>query len=284
MVLMLKDESEFLNGLSDRTRIFIPDNIFYASCNKTIAIAGAGGIGGLVIELLARWGIKKFRIADMDKFEISNLNRQVLATVNNIGEWKAEVAEKRIKAINPYARVELIINDKLEKKNISQFVEGADIIINAVDSHSCYILLDNAARKQKIPLIFGHGFGPWSIKIYIFDYRRASQRGLENPFKFKILNQIRNRYAKATLNDIERMNEAELDAVDYHPTFGSMGFTVNLCACYMVAETIKLLTGIGKVNLYPKEIVLDILNSKMEVHNKYSFLYIIKQLRELKKR
>jgi molybdopterin/thiamine biosynthesis adenylyltransferase len=282
MTMLPKNEREFLAGLSERTRIMIPDDVFYASCDKTVAIAGAGGVGGMVIEMLARWGIRRFRVADSDKFELSNLNRQVLATVDEVGKWKAEVGAKRIKAINPYADVELVINDKLSPRNISRFADGADILINETDSHSCYILLDNAARKRRLPLVMGHGSGPGGMKIYVFDYRKPNQRGLENPFKLGILNQLRNRYAKATVKDIEKMAEAELDAMDRHPTSGALGFTVNLCACYVVAEAIKLLTGLGKVNLYPKETVLDVFESTMEVRSKYSPLYAVRQLRRRK--
>jgi molybdopterin/thiamine biosynthesis adenylyltransferase len=288
MATLPNNEREFLAGLSERTRILIPDDVFYASCDKTVAIPGAGGIGGMVIEMLARWGIKRFRIADKDKFELSNLNRQVLATVNELGQWKAEVAAKRIKAINPYADVELVINEKLSPKNISQFADGADILINMTDSRSCYILLDNAARTRRIPLVFGHGSygegrGPGGMKIYVFDYRKPDQRGLENPFKLKVLNQLRNKYTRATVKDIEKMTEAELDELDRHPIWGVVGFTVNLCACYVVAEVIKLLTGLGKVNLYPKETVLDIFESTIDVRNKYSPIYVFRQLRDHKR-
>src|SRR5512135_1775400 len=98
MTTVPKNDQEFLAGLSERTRIMIPDEVFYASCDKTVAIAGAGGIGGMVVEMLARWGIKRFRVADSDKFELSNLNRQMLATVDEVGKWKAVVAAERIKA------------------------------------------------------------------------------------------------------------------------------------------------------------------------------------------
>ena len=282
MTTVPKSELEFLAGLSERTRIMIPDDVFYASCDKTVAIGGAGGVGGMVIEMLARWGIKRFRVADSDKFELSNLNRQVLATVDDVGKWKAEVGAKRIKAINPYANVELVINGKLNPGNISRFADGADILINATDSRSCYILFDNAACKRRLPLVMGHGSGPGGMKIYVSDYRKPEQRGLENPFKLEILNQLRNRYARATVKDVKKMTEAELAALDRHPTWGVLGFTVNLCACYMVAEAVKLLTGLGKVNVYPKETVLDVFESTMEVRSKYSPLYTIRQLRRSK--
>ena len=287
MATLPKNEREFLAGLSERTRILIPDDIFYASCDKTVAVAGVGGIGCLVIEMLARWGIKRFRLADKDKFELSNLNRQMFSTVDEVGKWKAEVGAKRIKAINPYADVELVINDKLSSRDVRQFADGADILINATDSRACRILLDNAARKLRIPLVYGHGAygdgtGPGGMKIFVFDYRKPEQRGLENPFKLESLNKLRNRYAKVTVKDVEKMTEAELAALDRHPIWGVLGFTVNLCACYMVAETVKLLTGLGKVNLYPKETVLDVFESTMEVRSKYSPLYAVRQLRQRK--
>ncbi len=121
------------------------------------------------------------------------------------------------------------------------------------------------------------------MKIYVFDYRKPEQRSLENPFKLKILNRLRNKYAKATVKDIEKMTEAELDALDRHPAFGVLGFTVNLCACYVAGEAIKLLTGLGKVNLYPKETVLDVFESTMDVRNKYGLLYVLGQLRNHKR-
>jgi molybdopterin/thiamine biosynthesis adenylyltransferase len=279
MATLPNNEREFLAGLSERTRIFIPDDVFYASCDKTVAIPGVGGIGCMVIEMLARWGIKRFRVLDKDKYELSNLNRQIFATPEEVGQWKAEVAAKRIKAINPYADVELVINDKLSPRNINRFADGADILIDMTDSHSCHILLDNAARTRRLPLVYGHGSGPGGMKIYVFDYRKPEQRGLENPFKLEILNKLRNRYARATVKDVEKMTEAELAALDRHPIWGVFGFTVNLCACYVVVEAIKLLTGLGKVNLYPKETVLDIFESTMEVRNKYSPLYAVRQFR-----
>lgn len=113
-----------------------------------------------------------------------------------------------------------------------------------------------------MPLIFGHGSRHGVIKIYVFDYLKTGQRCLENTFKLKILNQLRNKYERVSLKDIEKMTEAGLDALDHHPTFDVLGSTVNFCACYMVGETIKLLTVLGKLNFYPKETVLDVFESK----------------------
>ena len=277
-------DREFLAAISVRTRMLIPDDVYYASCRKTVAVAGMGGIGGLVVELLARWGIKAFRLVDKDRFETSNLNRQVLATVNDIGRWKAEVAAERIKAINPHADVQLVLNEKLRPANIDQFVDDADIVINEADSHSCYVLLDGAARRRRIPMVMGHGAGASGMKIYVFDYRRAGQRGLEAPFRFAVLNRLRNKYAKTTIADAEGMSDDELEMLDRHPTFGSVGFTVNMCACYVVAEVIKLLTGIGRVPLYPKEIVIDLFAPSLTVRSKYSPAYVLRQLRDRQSR
>ena len=64
-----------------------------------VAIVGLGGVGAITAELLARWGVKRFRLLDMDRYESSNLNRQLFATSKTLGRYKAEVAAERIMEI-----------------------------------------------------------------------------------------------------------------------------------------------------------------------------------------
>ncbi|MGQ9661115.1 MAG: HesA/MoeB/ThiF family protein [Kiritimatiellia bacterium] len=270
-------QETFIADLSERTRLFVPEDVYKKSCESTVAIAGAGGVGGLVIELLARWGIRRFRLADGDRFEPSNLNRQILATVETIGRSKAEVAVERVRAINPFAEIQQVVTERLGLQNLERFADGVDLLIDETDSYSCYVLLDQAARKRRIPLVSGHGMGPGGFKVYVFDYRKPNQRGLENPFRISFLNSLRNKYARIAAARLSTMNREELEAVDYHPPFGSIGFTVGLCACWVAAEAIKLLTGLGKVQRYPKEIVLDVLHPRLEIRTKYSLSYILGQ-------
>ena len=97
-----------------------------------IAIAGCGGVGGLHAHTLARLGIGRFRVADSDLFTTANINRQIGATIQTIGRNKAKVTAEMIRSINPEAMVE-IIEGNISETNASDFVRGADLVIDGVD-------------------------------------------------------------------------------------------------------------------------------------------------------
>src|SRR5512139_2181287 len=103
------DEKEYLDGMLQRTGLYFSKEDLETVRNSVVAIAGLGGVGAITAELLARWGIKKFRLLDMDRYEPSNLNRQLFATSKTLCQYKADVAGERIKEINPYAEIEMII-------------------------------------------------------------------------------------------------------------------------------------------------------------------------------
>ena len=94
-----EDADRFFWELNERPLRFLTRGELNKIRHTTIAIAGFGGGGAITAELFARWGIARFRLLDMDKYEMSNMNRQLFATVKTLGSWKAEVAAKRIKEI-----------------------------------------------------------------------------------------------------------------------------------------------------------------------------------------
>jgi tRNA A37 threonylcarbamoyladenosine dehydratase len=104
--------------------------------NSTFAIAGLGGVVAITAELLARWGVKKFRLLDMDQYEPSNLNRQLFGTSKTLGQYKIDVVADRIKEINPFAEIEMIIRNRADNDNVHKFVKGTSIVIQTTDSPS----------------------------------------------------------------------------------------------------------------------------------------------------
>ena len=84
----------------ERTKKIIGDEGVEKLNKSSVLIVGIGGVGGSSLEMLSRSGILNIAIMDYDTFEESNLNRQVLSLNNNIGKYKVDVAEKRIKLIN----------------------------------------------------------------------------------------------------------------------------------------------------------------------------------------
>jgi len=119
-----------------------------------VAIIGAGGLGGTVLELLVRMGIGELIIADKDIIGDSNLNRQILSTETNLGQSKTEVAVKRVKEIN--SSIEIIGHSVfINSDNVEKIIKGAEVVVDALDSLPSRFMLQRACRNLKIPLVHG---------------------------------------------------------------------------------------------------------------------------------
>jgi molybdopterin/thiamine biosynthesis adenylyltransferase len=119
-----------------------------------VAIIGAGGLGGTILELLTRMGIGKLIIADKDIMVDSNLNRQILSKETNLGQIKTEAAVKRVKEIN--SSVEIIGHSVfINSDNVKKIINGAEVVIDALDNLPSRFVLQKACRDLKIPLIHG---------------------------------------------------------------------------------------------------------------------------------
>ena len=121
---------------------------------SSVAVIGAGGLGGNILELLSRLGIGELIIADGDKFNESNLNRQLLSTEENIGKSKVKGAIERIKKINSAIKITgyaLLI----DSENIKEIIQGVELAIDALDSIPSRFILEKACRELKIPLVHG---------------------------------------------------------------------------------------------------------------------------------
>ena len=126
---------------------------------KTVAVIGCGGLGGYIIEQLARLGIGTIRCVDGDVFEESNLNRQLLSDVNVLGRPKAQVARERVAAVNPEVRVEPW-QCYLNEDNALELIRGCDAVVGALDNIYTRRLLEKACEEVGIPYVYGaiHGW------------------------------------------------------------------------------------------------------------------------------
>ncbi len=123
-----------------------------------VAIFGIGGVGSFVVEGLVRAGIGKFILVDNDKISLTNLNRQIHATMDTIDKFKVDVMKERILSINPDAHVETYkIFYMPEDKNIN--LNDVDYIVDAVDTVTAKIELAVLANKLNIPIISCMGTG-----------------------------------------------------------------------------------------------------------------------------
>ena len=125
----------------------------------TVAVFGVGGVGGFAVEALARSGIGAFDLIDNDTVSISNLNRQIIATMDTIGRSKVEVMKERILAINPKANVRIRQSFFLpENKEEYDFTEYS-YVIDAVDTVTAKIAIIQFAKEAGVPVISSMGTG-----------------------------------------------------------------------------------------------------------------------------
>jgi len=204
-----------------------------------VVIIGAGGLGGTVLELLTRMGIGKLIIADKDLIVDSNLNRQILSTETNLGRNKAEVAVRRVKEINSSIEItghSFFINSD----NVKKIIEGAEVVIDALDNLPSRFVLQKACRDFKIPLVHGAiaGFNGQLTTIFPED------KGLELIY--------------GSNKDLpEHGSEAELGAPTVTPA---------LIASLEAQEVVKILLKRGKL-FRNRLLYLDIEEGTMEILN-----------------
>ena len=140
---------------------------------KKVLVLGCGGVGGYVIEGLARSGIENINIVDSDVVDITNINRQIIALHSTIGKNKVEVMKERILDINPNANI-LALHKRIESSNIVEIrPEEYDYVVDAIDDVLVKVELCKYALEHDIKLIVSTGTAkkmhPEKLKITTLD-------------------------------------------------------------------------------------------------------------------
>ena len=178
--------------------------------DKTVCVIGCGGLGGSILEHLARIGVGQITAVDGDVFDASNLNRQLLSSEALLGTPKAAAAAKHIAEINSTIKVNPI-EAFLDAENAESLIAGHDLVIDALDSPGARIILEKACGKLGITLIHGAVSG-WSGQIAVV---RPGSRLLENLY----------------------------DGIEPDPSPSTLSFTPAVAASIEVAEAVKILCG-----------------------------------------
>lgn len=126
---------------------------------KRVLVAGCGGLGGHIIDMLARIGVGCLRVADGDVFDITNLNRQLLSSCAVLGVNKAKVAADHIHRVNPDIRAEAM-ECFITEENVRSMLADCDIVLDALDNISGRRLLASACTQAGIPYVYG-GISGW---------------------------------------------------------------------------------------------------------------------------
>ncbi len=132
---------------------------------RRVCVVGCGGLGGYLIEYMARVGVGALTVIDGDRFETSNLNRQLLSSAAALGTSKAEAAARRIAEIDSGIRVraEAVF---FTPENADVLLDGADLALDALDSGDARKALSDACRMRRIPLVHGAIQG-WNAQVAV---------------------------------------------------------------------------------------------------------------------
>ena len=157
-----------------------------------ICVIGIGGVGSWVVEALARSGVGKMTLIDMDDICVTNINRQLPALTGNIGKLKTEVMKERVQHINPEAEVH-IIDDFLSVENLTDYLnQGYDYVIDAIDNVKTKAALIAYCKRNKIKVMTIGGAGGQTdpSQIQIADLSKTVQ----DPLLAKVRSLLRKNY------------------------------------------------------------------------------------------
>jgi sulfur-carrier protein adenylyltransferase/sulfurtransferase len=219
---------------------------------KRVAIAGMGGVGGVHLLTLARFGVGAFSIADFDRFDIVNFNRQIGANVATIGRPKAEVLEEMARSINPEVLIRRF-DHGIDDSNIDAFLDGVDVFVDGFDYFVLDIRRKVYARCAELgipalcaaPVGMGVGFlaflpGGMSFERY---FRFEGRPELEQYLRF-LVGLVPKALHRAYLVDPSRLDFAAKRAP-------STGASCQLCSGVAAVNAVKLMLGRGGVAAVP---------------------------------
>jgi molybdopterin/thiamine biosynthesis adenylyltransferase len=219
---------------------------------KTVAIAGMGGVGGVHLLTLVRLGITKFRIADLDVFEVPNFNRQVGAMMSTLDQPKVEVLARMARDINPEVEIaEFPIG--VTAQNLDDFLRGADLFIDGFDFFVLDIRRKTFARCRElgIPAMTAAPVG-MGVAFLLFS---PDGMTFEDYFRFEGKSELRQYInflmglAPSGMHRSYLVDATRLDIVKRKAPSTIIG--VQLCASFTAAQIAKLLLGRGPLKPAP---------------------------------
>lgn len=142
-----------------RTELLLGKEAMERLKNARVAVFGIGGVGGYVCEALVRSGVGAFDLVDDDKVCLTNLNRQIIATRQTVGKYKADVMKERMLSINPDADI-TVHKCFFLPENANEFhFENYDYVVDAIDTVTAKIALIMESQAKNIPIISCMGAG-----------------------------------------------------------------------------------------------------------------------------
>jgi tRNA A37 threonylcarbamoyladenosine dehydratase len=148
-----------MSGIFQRTEWLLGEEAMQKLQNARVAVFGVGGVGGYVVEALARTGVGELHLIDDDTVSVSNINRQIIALHSTVGKYKTDVAATRVQDINPSCKTHtyhlFFTPETADEIDFSTF----DYVVDAIDTVAGKIEIIARAKAKNIPVISSMGAG-----------------------------------------------------------------------------------------------------------------------------
>ena len=203
--------------------------------NAKVAVFGLGGVGSYAVEALARVGIGHLVLVDFDKYDITNINRQLGAYHSTIGKYKVNVMKERIKDINPEAIVEIYRPEEIEEGEASIIDSSFDYVVDAIDTMKNKLELIEKCNKENVKIITITGAGNKldATKFEVSDIYKTSVcpvcKILRKELKVRNINRLKVVYSK----------EIPIKHEQSGTTLGSISFVPSVAGLIAAGEVIK---------------------------------------------
>ena len=140
-----------------RTQLLLGSEAMERLAHSSVAVFGIGGVGGHAVEVLARSGVGAITLIDSDRVSLTNVNRQIIALLSTVGEYKVDVAERRIHDINPDCRVTVCRQFYLPENADNIDLAAFDYVLDCVDTVKAKLELIRRCHALAVPIISSMG-------------------------------------------------------------------------------------------------------------------------------
>lgn len=230
---------------NERTELLLGSEKIKKLTNSHVLVTGLGGVGGYAAEQLARAGVGKLTLVDSDIINETNINRQIIALQNNIGELKTSEFQKRLSLINPDINIEPI-TEFLKDEKIEEVLlkHKYDYVIDAIDTLSPKINFIQVCYENKIPLVSSMGAGGRidPLKITIADISKTYNCNLAKILR-KRLHRLGIRKGFKAVFSYEKIDKnavIEEESMNKKSNVGTIGYIPaifgNICAAVVIRE------------------------------------------------
>ena len=235
-----------MEDMFSRTEMLIGNDGMEKLRNAKVAVFGLGGVGSYVCEGLARSGVGNFVVVDFDKVDESNINRQIIATHNTIGQYKADLMKERILQINPDAKVEAYREFYLDDSKSDIITEDLSYVVDCVDTIRAKISIICRCDAIGVPVISAMGAGnkldPTMFEVAdIFETSVCPlARVIRKDLKKRNIERLKVVYSKE--NPINT-NDCEINRNRKDKVKGSVSFVPSVAGLILAGEVIKDIIG-----------------------------------------